>query len=182
MKVLISFILMSIFFPKSDIDKKSAKKTKETIHWYTFQEAIIINEKEPKKIFIDIYTDWCFWCKKMDKTTFNDPSVIEKINKYYYAVKLNAEMKDTIIFKDKTFINPNPNDKKSTHQLANALLNGQMGYPTSVYLDEKFAMLGPVAGYQTAADIEPILIYFGENKYLTSNYDDFLKNFQSQEK
>ena len=29
----------------------------------------------PRKYFIDVYTDWCGWCKKMDKDTFQNPEV-----------------------------------------------------------------------------------------------------------
>ena len=63
----------------------------ESIQWMKFEEAIAANAKNPKMILVDVYTDWCGWCKKMDKDTFTDPRVIAHFQKNFYAVKLNAE-------------------------------------------------------------------------------------------
>ncbi len=150
----------------------------EQIKWYTFQEAYNLNKTNPKKIFIDVYTDWCGWCKKMDAYTFKDPQVIALMNKYFYAVKLNAEMSDTIVMDSVKYINPNPGVTRSTHQLAAALLNNKMSYPTTVYLNEKLAMLSaPVPGYQTPESIEPILVYLGEEIFADQTWEDFLKTY-----
>jgi thioredoxin-related protein len=74
-----------------------------SIQWLTWQEAADKAKVEPRKIFVDIYTDWCGWCKRMDATTFQDPRVIEYMNANFYAVKLNAEMKEEISFNDHIF-------------------------------------------------------------------------------
>src|SRR3954463_14417926 len=74
------------------------------IHWMTFKEALAKNEKAPKKIFIDVYTDWCGWCKKMDASTFTNDSIIQYMNKNFYAVKLDAETKDTIKYKGVDYV------------------------------------------------------------------------------
>lgn len=152
----------------------------DTIKWYTFEEAFELNKKNPKKIFIDVYTDWCGWCKKMDANTFKNKDIARIMNKYFYAVKLDAEMKTPVKMDTVTFVNRDPTNKKSTHDLANALLNGQMSYPSTVYLDEKFAMLSAaVPGYQTPESIEPILIFLGENHFTNTKWEDFTKTFKS---
>ena len=121
---------------------------------------------------IDVYTDWCGWCKKMDKDTFTDPEVIALMNKYYYAVKLDAEGKAPITLNDHTYtFKP---DYRS-HELAVALLQGQMSYPTTVYLDEKFNMLAPVPGYLNAKNFAKVLRYFGENHHKTMNWKEYEK-------
>ena len=66
-------------------------QAQEQIQWRKFEEAIAANEENPKMILVDVYTDWCGWCKKMDKETFTDPRVIAHFQKNFYAVKLNAE-------------------------------------------------------------------------------------------
>ena len=142
------------------------------IHWLSFQDAIRKNEKEPKKIFIDVYTSWCGWCKRMDATTFRDPRTIEYINKKYYAVKLDAETKDTIHFKDHDFFF---HPEYKANELAASLMSNRMSYPTSLYLDETFTLLSPVPGYLTPDQIFPVLFFFGENIYKTKKWDDFLK-------
>jgi len=68
-----------------------AVNAQDEIKWMKFEDAIAASEKNPKMLLVDVYTDWCGWCKKMDKDTFTDPSVIAYINASFYAVKLNAE-------------------------------------------------------------------------------------------
>jgi thioredoxin-related protein len=76
----------------------------QEIQWMKFEDAIAANEKNPKMLLVDVYTDWCGWCKKMDKETFKDPKVVEYINAKFYAVKLNAEdTKRTFTFGGREF-------------------------------------------------------------------------------
>ena len=67
----------------------------QEINWISIEEAEIANKKEPRKVFIDVYTDWCGWCKKMDASTFEDPQIIKYLNENYYCVKLDGEDKNT---------------------------------------------------------------------------------------
>jgi thioredoxin-related protein len=142
------------------------------IHWMSFQEAVEKNKIAPKKIFIDVYTDWCGWCKRMDASTFMDSALAIYMNDKYYAVKLNAETKDTISFADKKFVYK-PDNK--ANELAVQLLNGQMSFPTFVFLDEKFSMLTPLAGYQQIDQMNRVLKYFGDNIYITKKWDDYAR-------
>jgi len=149
------------------------------VKWYTFEEAVKLNEKNPKKIFIDVFTDWCGWCKTMDKNTFNNPQIAEYLNKYYYPVKLNAESKQDITFKGTVYKNKGT-ETRSPHDLAVALLNGQMSYPSVVYMDGGNKLLTAVSGYNTPADIEPILVFFAEDYYKTTKWEDFKTKFASK--
>ncbi|MDO9552210.1 MULTISPECIES: thioredoxin family protein [Rhodonellum] len=66
-------------------------QAQDKINWLTFEEAAAKTAENPRMILVDVYTDWCGWCKKMDKETFTNPAVIAYINKSFYPVKLNAE-------------------------------------------------------------------------------------------
>ena len=146
---------------------------KEGIQWMTFEEAVAKSDSKPGKIFIDIYTSWCGWCKKMDKSTFSEPEVIDFINTNFYAVKLDAETKDTIHFRDKVF--KYVSEYKS-NELAISLLGGKMGYPSYVLLDERFAMMTPpVQSYLTKEQIMPILRFYGENIFLEKTWETYEK-------
>ena len=148
----------------------------QKINWMTFQEAVKLNETAPKKIFIDVFTDWCGWCKKMDQTTFQNPEVINYMNENFYAVKFDAEANDTIIFSDYTFINEGgKNGRKGTHQLAAALLQGRMSYPSYVFMNEKNQLLTVAPGYMDVAKFLPVLKYFGTDAYLYQKFNDFIK-------
>ena len=168
-----------IVFPgKGDPAPQSVEP--EKIQWHTFQEALELSKKEKKKIFIDVFTDWCGWCKVMDRNTFPDPVITKYMNEHFYAVKLNAEMKDTVIFNNYTFVNPSPKTPRSTHQLASSLLNNQLSYPTTVYLDENFSMLTQVPGYRGPQELEPILKFFGDNAFKTQKWEEYSKNFKGE--
>ena len=137
----------------------------KAIKWITFEEALKLNQKKPRMIFVDIYTDWCGWCKKMDTETFSDPVVASYINKKYYAVKFNAEQAEAITFKEQEFVNPNPGKSRSTHQLAMALLKNEGVYPSYVILDRASDWIFKLKGYKTSGELMPILRYYGDGDY-----------------
>jgi thioredoxin-related protein len=174
--------LYTLFFVFSVVvttaqENTSAKK----INWISLEEAQELNAKEPRKIIIDLYTSWCGWCKRMDASTFSHPAIVEYINEKYYAVKLNAETRDTIVFNGTAYVNRSAaNNRRPTHEIASiGSNNGRLGYPTVVYLDEKLNRISVVPGYKTAQDIEPIITYFGEDVYKSTSWEDYLAQFKS---
>lgn len=172
-QLLLIGLLLSAVLNFQSIDAFSQDKIK----WYTIEEVQKLNEQNPKKIYIDVYTDWCGWCKKMDATTFQDPRIIKELNNNFYAVKLNAESEKNITFKNKVYKYVSQG-ARGYHELAAVLLNGKLSYPTSVYLDENLNMIQPVPGYMTVKNLEPILIFLGEDYYKKLSWKDFLaKNY-----
>jgi len=162
-------------------EKEKVIPAGEKIHWYSFEEAYQLNKKKPKKIFVDVFTDWCGWCKKMDAETFTNPVISKYMAKHFYCVKLNAERKDTVIIDGVKFTNPNPGSKRSTHQLAVELLKGNMSYPSFVFLNEKSQWLTVVSGYHIAREFEPILHYFGDDAYQKETpWEDFKASFEGE--
>src|SRR5258708_6386320 len=150
---------------------------KGDIQWMSFEQAVAKSKVNPKKIFVDVYTKWCGWCKRMDASTYTDPQVIAYMNEHFYAVKLDAETRDTIHFADRTFVY---RDEMRANEIALSLLNQKMSYPTSVYLDESFNMLSPVPGYQTTQQMLPQLKYFGDNIYKAKSWDVYSKESSGQ--
>jgi len=146
------------------------------IKWYTLDDALKLTTITPKKIYLDVYTDWCGWCKRMDASTFKDPCVVELMNKYYYPVRFNAETKDTLHYKDTTFTfdkNYRAND------LAYYFLGGKMSFPTSVYLTETGDLIQPIPGYQEADMMQMILSYIGKDMQKTITWEEYKKTYKS---
>jgi len=132
----------------------------QEINWVTFQEALELQKKTPKKIMMDVYTNWCGPCKMLDRNTFHNKDVVDYVNKNYYAVKFNGEGNDVINYKEKAFSNPrynsaNKNRRNSAHQLAGYFqINA---YPTIVFIDEKGDLIFPLKGYKTPTQLEVYL-------------------------
>ena len=156
--------------------KPAAKKPGFAINWMSFDQAVKLNKEHPKKIFIDVYTQWCGWCKRMDASTYMDKDIIEYINKNFYAVRLDAETKDTFHFNNHIFVNAHPDQRGAVNELAYSLLDGSMSYPTTVYLDEKFNRLSVAPGYLSASDLKVVLSFFVDEKYKTETFEDYKKS------
>ena len=146
---------------------------KPQIKWMTMQEAVDANKTVPKKIFFDVYTDWCGWCKRMDATTFQHAQIVEYMNKNFYAVKFNAESNEEITINGKKYTK-----KNRTHEFAIEMLQGKLSYPSFAIYDESQSNIGVVQGFKAAQDLEIILNYFGKNTYKKQSWSEFNKNFK----
>ena len=149
------------------------------VKWLTIQQAEKLNREHPRKIMVDVYTDWCGWCKRMDSVTFRHPVIARYINENFYAVKLNAEGRDDITFNGTTYKFV-PQGSRGYHELAAGLLSGKMSFPSIAYLNEKLQLLGAVPGFMPPATMEPLLNYIAEDKFTTESLEDFQKTFQSK--
>lgn len=178
MKRVIETILFVFLFVFTFSLTVTAQKN---IHWVSFEEALELNQKESKKLFIDVYTDWCGWCKKMDKTTFTNPVIVDYINSNYLAVKFDAEQKELINFKGKDY-NFIRQGRRGYHELAAAITKGQLSYPTYVFMDEELNVIQPVPGYQDEVTLEYILNYFGEDFYKNVPWKKFTEEYQPKNK
>lgn len=157
------------------------------VGWMTFEEAVEATlkakqeGKKPKKMFIDVYTDWCGWCKKMDKETFEQPEIAKYLQANFYPVKLNAEQPEDIEFAGKTF-KFIANGSRGYHEMAAALLDGKMSYPTTVYLNSEFQLLQRVPGYLDVQTFDMILHYLAEEHYTTTPWADFQQKYLQSKK
>lgn len=145
------FILSTVqakeFTHCSQLDDESNEIT-----WYDFETAVDLAKEDKKPIFIDIYTGWCGWCKKMDNSTFKNDKVVEFMNKHYFAVKLDAETTDPIVYKEKIY-EYQSYGKSGYNELAVNLLGGKMSFPSFVILSKRQVKIAQIAGYQKPRDL-----------------------------
>jgi thioredoxin-related protein len=148
------------------------------VKWYTIEEAFVLTKKEPRKIIIDVYTDWCSWCKVMDNKTFSNQIIADYLNKNFYPVKFNAEQKADVSVYGKTYKFV-ASGTRGYHELAAELLNGQLGYPSIVFLDEQTKMIQPVQGYIQAKQFDEIVKFIGGDFYKNKKWEDFQASYVS---
>lgn len=146
------------------------------IKWYSWDEAIALNAKKPKKIFIDLYTEWCGYCKKMDASTFKDEAVAKYMNEHFYAVKFDAEQKGDVVYNNHTFQHHPEVGRNGVHELAYALLDGKLSYPSFVYMDEKIERISISPGYKDPATLLKEMHFTAEEHYKTKSWADYLNN------
>lgn len=146
------------FVPANEVAAPQAE-----VNWYTWEDAVAANAVHKKKIYVDIYTDWCGPCKYMDKTTFRDPQVVNYLNEHFYAVKFDAESKTPVTHNGITHeYRLFKNSTKGYHQFAAMLMDGQMSYPTSVFLSKDLSIEQRIGGLLQPAEMHKVLTYIAE--------------------
>ncbi len=153
------------------------------VNWITMDELDAKMKQEPRKVVVDLYTDWCGWCKKMDANTFSDETLAAYLNEKFYAVKFNAETNAPVQFNGETF-DPLPGGRRPTNKLTYKLIlgdqaNGRVGYPTFAFLDEKLQRIEAFPGYKDAAGFDAVAHFVGENHYKGTSFTEFIQNFKS---
>jgi thioredoxin-related protein len=165
--ILVSALLLSSFAPKE----------KETLNWLTLSEVEAKLKEQPRPVLIDLYTDWCGWCKVMDKKTYTNQQLIKYLNEKFYVVKLNAETKQELNWRGKKY---NFNPQYKTNDIAVYLTGGELAYPTTVIIPDNNSSPQPIAGMLEVKDMELITTYFGEDKYGKVSFDSYARNYKHQ--
>ena len=111
----------------------------------------------------------------MDRETYSKSKIAHYINKNFYPVKFNAEQRVPIVFNGYTF-EFTASGRSGYHQLAATLTNNRLSYPTTVFMDEKLRIIQSIAGYLKPEQMEPILLYIGDDHFKTTNWEYFTKN------
>lgn len=158
-------------------------KAPAQIEWLTLEQAQQSMKSQPKKIFVDLYTDWCGWCKVMDRKSFKHPVIVELMNKYFYAVKFNAEKEDSLMFNGESYKLLQRQGRRPLHRWARKFGQTPKGlsYPTTVYFTEALQHIQTIPGYLDPHTLEKVLEYFGNDYPVRGiSYPDFEKQYQSR--
>jgi uncharacterized protein YyaL (SSP411 family) len=122
----------------------------QKINWLSLDEATKESKINPSKpILLNLYTDWCGFCKKLDKETFVNPAVIEYVNQNYIPIKFNAEQKDMVTFLG---VNYSFIGQARANFLAYVLTQGRLSYPATIVLNNSGEAQKIIYGYRSPAD------------------------------
>jgi len=146
MKILKLLIVLGLFISATAPDGGGDSKIK----WMDFNTGFAQAKKEGKIAIIDCYTDWCGWCKEMDKKTFTNDTIINRINDNYIAIKFNPEKPGKYVV--------GSGDSLTGRQLLLALSNNKpSGYPTFFYFVPQDMKMFQVPGYKDVNALTEIL-------------------------
>ena len=145
----------------------------QKVEWIELDNNTKINNNG-KKIIIDLYTDWCGWCKVMDRNTFTNPDVIDHINNNFVPVKFDAEYQNSVVF-NKNSYNFVKSGRKGINELAYYLTNGNLSYPMTVFLDENYNLITLLPGYHKPNFYNLVLKYIGEDYWKDMSWDEYSK-------
>ena len=155
----------------------------QEIKWMTFDQAIAAQKKKPKKIFIDVYTNWCGPCKMLANNTFKNKDLVNYVNDNYYAVKFNGEGNEVVNYKGQKFENKDfdparAQSRNSLHPLTNYLQ--VQAYPTMVFLDEKNDLITGITGYMSPTQLELYLKMFKNDEHKSITTQQEFQVYQSK--
>lgn len=103
-----------------------------TITWQnSLSKTLQLAKTNRKWILVDVFTDWCHWCKKLDSDVYAQPKVATFLNKSFVCMKANAEKGDGITVKSKY---------------------GVDGYPCTLILEPGGKEKGRIEGYLAPGD------------------------------
>lgn len=73
--------------------KKATLPSVETKVKFTkdLKGALAESQKTGKLVLVDVYTDWCYWCRKLDTGAYSEGGVADAVKKDFIAVKFNPE-------------------------------------------------------------------------------------------
>ncbi|MBC7850685.1 MAG: DUF255 domain-containing protein [Chitinophagaceae bacterium] len=171
LKVLFLLALVPVLFSS----RKAANESSKT-KWLTLAQVTDSLKSEKRPVLIDLYTDWCGWCKVMDKKTYANRNVGDYLSKKFYSVKVDAESKDQITWKGKTY---SFNPQYRTNDFALYLTRGQLSYPTTIIIPTDGSEPQAIPGYLEPKDFEMIAKYFGEGHFGKISFDSYQRSFKS---
>ena len=142
--ILLAFTLLLIF-----VSFSSSNDTSE-LKWLDWNTGYPLAKKQNKIILVDAYTDWCGWCKKMDRDTYTNSDIIKALNKDFIVIKFNPELENIVYELD--------GNKITGRELFGQLTQGKStGFPTTYFIQPNKKQIQIAAGYLAPNDFMKVL-------------------------
>jgi thioredoxin-related protein len=175
-----TMILMTVCLAYSSIGShftpglstENKKKKTQAIEWHAFDKGLELAQQQKKLMVVDIYTDWCHWCKVMDKDTYGNSEVVAFARQNVIMTKLNAETTERFKFKGASY---------SGRELS--MMFGVTGFPTTAFMNDKGELIAKVPGF-IPADRFTLILKFLVGRWYEKNmtFDEFVKKEQTKNK
>jgi thioredoxin-related protein len=136
------------------------------VEWRSWNAGLAEAASTNRPVLVDVYTEWCGWCKRMDRDVYSRADVREYLATHFVTIKLDAEAST-----------PAKYEGRSLTSSGIAQRFRVSGYPTTVFLRANGEHLVNVPGYITADRFMLMLAYIGEDHISRGEkWSDFEKN------
>ena len=117
--------------------------------WRTWEELPDLQRGKAKPILIYVYADWCKYCVMQEQLVFQDSLLAASLNQGFYCLKLNSDEKESLSFLGRSYHFRPSGPGSGEHELATFFgkKEGNMSFPTLVFLSKKFQPLGRKQGF-----------------------------------
>ena len=133
------------------------------VAWSELDPGLKEAHARKRPMLVDVYTDWCGWCRRMERDTYAAGEVRDYLAKSFVTVKLNAEdSKKTARYQG---------EDVSYRKFADGFRI--TGYPTTLFLDQDGELITALPGYVGAPKFIYILRFIGDGHYKTKSWDAY---------
>ena len=144
LSTLLAVVVSAIFLPLAAASQE--------ISWQKFDSGMAMAKEQNKNVFLYFHAEWCSYCKKMERTTFKKPKVIDYINQNFIAIKVDSDREQKV--------SNNYNVR---------------GLPTLWFLKSDHTRISNLPGYVDAKTFGTILRFINTDSYEQMSYSDFKK-------
>ncbi len=156
--LLLALALLGADAPATGGDAKKG----ELVQWLAFDAAVAKAQKENKHLIVDVYTNWCGWCKVMDRQTYGNPEVAAYLTEHFSLAKVNGESSAKLTWNGKSL---------TEREFARAV--GVTGYPATYFMKPNAELLGGVSGYIKSPDMMIYAKYVNTKFYEKGKLQEF---------
>jgi len=129
----------------------SARAANAGLSWLDWDAGLQQARQRQRPVLVDVYTQWCGWCKRMDRDVYSRDDVREYLSQKFVTVKLDAEAPDEARYAGKAY----------TSRTLAAYFR-ITGYPTTLFLKSDGTHLVSVPGYVDGEKFLLLLRYIGD--------------------
>ena len=134
--------------------------------WRDWNTGLREAASSSRPVLVDVHTEWCGWCKRMNRDVYARKDVREYLQKRFVTISLDAEGGEAAQYEGKTF---------TSRSLAARFR--VTGYPTTIFLAPDGTHLANVPGYIPAERFLLLLRYIGDGHLDRGiTFDDFVKS------
>jgi thioredoxin-related protein len=149
------------------------------VQWQNWETAAELQAATRRPILLFIYTDWCALCKRTTAESWQNPALADFVNEHFIPVLFNAESTAPVTYQGHTYNYVRKNGL-GYHELAAHLLEGRLCFPNITFLGPGQEFLQSFTGYQSPAQMERLLTYYGQGHYREIPWTTYEREYQLQ--